>query len=237
MLALLPTVFSLFAVAAPPTITPAEAAQHVGHEVVVQGKVEQIVTALSLTTHINFGGRYPNQVFTGKIFKPSQGLFVGGVKMYEGKVAEVQGVVRMYKGKPEIEITRPSQLRLAGGAAAPAPGTPGQPGDAVASSITEPTFDARGADFAPWVVHFKTTVAQQWRIPEGPSRGQVDFEFVVERDGTMSSIRMLESSGTASLDRAAANALEHSRFLPLPETSPAQNVMMRVSFVYGGGAK
>jgi outer membrane biosynthesis protein TonB len=48
---------------------------------------------------------------------------------------------------------------------------------------------------------------------------------------------MLQSSGTASLDRAAANALEKSRFLPLPDAYPDKNVMMRVAFVYGGGTK
>jgi TonB family protein len=237
MLALLPTLFSLLAVAAPPTITPAEAAQHVGEEVVVRGKIEQIVTALTMTTHINFGGRYPDQVFTGKIFKASQGLFMG-VKSYEGKVAEVQGVVRMYKGKPEIMISQPSQLRLAGASAQPAPASLGQATVAPSSSIADPRFDPQGADFAAWVGHFKAAVADQWSIPAGAAPGsKVDFEFVVERDGSMSAIRMLQSSGTASLDRAAANALEKSRFLPLPDAYPDKNVMMRVAFIYGGGTK
>lgn len=115
MLALLPALLTfLVAVAppvAPPTITPAEAAQHAGKEVVVRGKAEQVVTAVTLTVHINFGGKFPNQVFTAKIFRASsQGVFAD-VESYEGQVIEVQGVVRMYKGKPEIEVREPSQLR------------------------------------------------------------------------------------------------------------------------------
>ena len=96
----------------PPVITPAEAVQHVGDEVVVQGTVSQIVLSVNLTTHINLGGRYPNHVFTATIFKAKQTLFTG-VKDYEGKVVQVQGLVHLYRGKPEIVLTEPTQIRLA----------------------------------------------------------------------------------------------------------------------------
>ena len=96
----------------PPTITPAEAAKHVGEVVVVQGTVSQIVLSVNLTTHINFGGRYPNHIFTATIFKAKQTLFTA-VKDYEGKVVQVQGLVHLYRGKPEIVLTEPTQIRLA----------------------------------------------------------------------------------------------------------------------------
>jgi hypothetical protein len=95
----------------PPVITPAEAAKHVGDLVVVEGKVDQIVLSVNLTTHINFGGRYPNHAFTATIFKAKQPLFTG-VKDYEGKVVQVRGVVHLYRGKPEIVLEEPTQLRL-----------------------------------------------------------------------------------------------------------------------------
>ena len=244
MLALPPAAFALFAVAAaPPTIPPQDAAKHVGQEVVVEGTIDQIATTVNLTTHINMGGRYPNHAFTATILKARQSLFTG-VKSYEGKLAQIQGVVRLYRGKPEIMLDDPAQLRLAGGvapAAAPPPAPTVQPGGPPASRIDELSFDGQGADFAAWVAHFKSVVDAQWRIPEaatvGASRGNAEFEFVVERDGSMSAIRMLKSSGTTSLDRAAANALANSRFLPLPEGYLQQNLMMRVTFVYGGGLK
>jgi hypothetical protein len=113
MIALLPAALSLYAVAAVPTITPAEAARHVGHEVVVQGTVSQIATTVNLTTHINFGGLYPNHVFTATIFKAKQSLFTGVRQRFEGKVAQVQGTVRLYRGKPEIVIDD-EVLQLAG---------------------------------------------------------------------------------------------------------------------------
>jgi protein TonB len=97
-------------------------------------------------------------------------------------------------------------------------------------------FDPQGADFTLWINRFKDEVYRNWTIPEaanlGAARGHVDFEFTVERDGTMSSLRMLKSSGTASLDRAAEFALRGSRLLPLPDDYGPPRVTMQVSFHY-----
>jgi len=233
MIALLHAAFSLYAVAAVPTITPAEAARHVGREVIVQGTVSQIATTVNLTTHINFGGLYPNHVFTATIFKARQSLFTGVRERFEGKVAQVQGTVRLYRGKPEIMIDEPGQLRLAQEGAP----SSASPGAAAGPEIEDPRFDPRGADFAEWVAAFKVTVGQQWRVVEDAAVGKVDVELVVERDGSMSAMRVVESSGSLSLDRAATSALGSSRFLPLPEAYPAETVMMRVSLVHGGDTK
>lgn len=239
MLALLPTVLSLFAVATPPAITPADAAKYVGKEVVVQGTVDQIALTVNLTTHINFGGRYPNHAFTATIFKAKQSLFTG-VRDYEGKAVIVQGVVRLYRGKPEIVLSEPSQIRLAE-SVPPPPAPPAARADEAPAQGIDLRFDARGADFTAWVAHFKSAVAQQWSqanaAVSGAASGKVDFDFVVEKDGSMSAFRMLKSSGAQSLDRAAANALSNSRCLPLPADYPAQSVMMQVTFVHDASRK
>ena len=239
MLALLPTVLSLFAVATPPAITPADAAKYVGKEVVVQGTIDQIALTVNLTTHINFGGRYPNHAFTATIFKAKQSLFTG-VRDYEGKAVIVQGVVRLYResrrsssaSRARSGWPRASRRhRLLAAARA---------GEAPAQGI-DLRFDARGADFTAWVAHFKSAVAQQWSqanaAVSGAASGKVDFDFVVEKDGSMSAFRMLKSSGAQSLDRAAANALSNSRCLPLPADYPAQSVMMQVTFVHDASRK
>jgi TonB family protein len=233
MIALLPAAFSLYGVAAVPTITPAEAARHVGREVIVQGTVSQVTTTVALTTHINFGGVYPNHVFTATILKARQSLFTGVRAKFEGKVAQVQGTVRLYRGKPEIMIDEPSQLRLVREAAPSSAG----PGVAAGPVIEDPRFDPRGADFADWVAAFKVTVGQQWSVVEDAAAGKVDVEFVVERDGSISALRVVESSGSVSLDRAAVSAVGSNRFLPLPEAYPSETVMMRVKLVHGGGTK
>ena len=66
-------------------------------------------------------------------------------------------------------------------------------------------------------------------------KGQVTFEFTTERDGTMSSLRMLRSSGTPALDRAAQNALSGSRFIPLPADYGPPRFTMQVTFFYNEG--
>jgi DNA/RNA endonuclease YhcR with UshA esterase domain len=95
----------------PPVIKPEQVAKYIGKEVVVQGKITQIALSVNLTTHINFGGLYPNHVFTVTIFKAKQTQFPG-VRDYDGKMVEVQGVPHLYKGKPEIVLEERSQIRL-----------------------------------------------------------------------------------------------------------------------------
>jgi DNA/RNA endonuclease YhcR with UshA esterase domain len=47
------------------------------------------------------------------IFKSKQRDFTG-VKGCEGKVAQVRGVVKLYRDKPEIILNEPGQLRSPG---------------------------------------------------------------------------------------------------------------------------
>jgi|SoiMethySBSTD1v2_1073268.scaffolds.fasta_scaffold00330_40 TonB family protein len=98
-------------------------------------------------------------------------------------------------------------------------------------------FDPQGADFTEWVQRFKNEVYRNWILPPsatlGIGGGEVDFEFVVDRNGRMTDVRMLESCGTGSLDRAARNALVASLLLPLPADFAPQTVTMKVGFVYG----
>jgi TonB family protein len=60
----------------------------------------------------------------------------------------------------------------------------------------------------------------------------VDIEFTVERDGSISKIQILKSSGTPALDRAAHNALTGSRFAPLPGDFAPARVTMQATFFY-----
>lgn len=101
-------------------------------------------------------------------------------------------------------------------------------------------FDPEGADFTVWINQFKNEVYRNWIVPQAAAlgfRGHVDIEFTVERDGTMTGIRMLKSSGTVSLDRAAENALRGSRLLPLPRDYGPPQVTMQVTFFYNEGPR
>jgi protein TonB len=97
-------------------------------------------------------------------------------------------------------------------------------------------FDPQGADFTLWVNRFKDEVYRNWIPPEAAAlgfRGHVDFEFTVERNGSVSALRILKSSGTPSLDKAAQFALSSSRLLPLPDDYGPPRLTINVTFYYG----
>lgn len=99
-------------------------------------------------------------------------------------------------------------------------------------------FDPEGADFTGWINHFKNEVYRNWIVPQPALmgfRGHVDIEFVVERDGRISSLRILKSTGTPALDRAAQNALLGSRLLPLPADFGPPRITMQGGFYYNEG--
>jgi TonB family protein len=99
-------------------------------------------------------------------------------------------------------------------------------------------FDPEGADFTVWLDRFKNEVYRNWLIPQAVLlgiRGHVDLEFTVERDGSVTGLRLLKSVGNPALDKAAANAILAGRFLQLPSDFGPPRVTMQVSFFYGEG--
>jgi hypothetical protein len=101
-----------------PTVTPAEAAAQEGKEVKVKGRVEGQKTSAKGVTYLNFGAKYPNHVFScvlrGKDFPSAPPSF-------EGKEVEVTGVIKMYEGKPSMDISSLEQIHVIEEAASTAP--------------------------------------------------------------------------------------------------------------------
>lgn len=99
-------------------------------------------------------------------------------------------------------------------------------------------FDPEGADFTAWINHFKGEVYRNWIVPQAAllgMQGQVDIAFTVERDGRLTDVVLLRSSGILALDRAAQNALVASRLLPLPHDFRPAQCRMQVRFYYNEG--
>jgi DNA/RNA endonuclease YhcR with UshA esterase domain len=59
---------------------------------------------------LNMGGKYPNQAFTAFIPSGSAGQFPNA-QQYEGRIISVSGKISLYKGKPEIIVTSPTQIK------------------------------------------------------------------------------------------------------------------------------
>jgi len=94
----------------PGTVTAADAAAHIGETVTVEGIVSEVHVS-ERATFIDLGGRYPNEEFTGVIFTSDAGAF-SDVDAYEGKTVDITGTVQLYRGRPEIILTSPSQIRI-----------------------------------------------------------------------------------------------------------------------------
>jgi len=92
-------------------IKPEEAQAHVGQTVTVEGAVSDVHHARSgRAIFIDLGGRYPNNVFTAVIFARDAEKFPN-VDALNGKTIDVTGPVQMRRGKPEIILTDPAQLK------------------------------------------------------------------------------------------------------------------------------
>lgn len=92
------------------TIPAAEAGNYVGQSVTVEGTVSG-VSRLGSVTFIDMGGCYPNSAFAGVIFADDMAAS-GDVSGLAGKTVDVTGVVKLYKGKPEIVIRSKDQIRV-----------------------------------------------------------------------------------------------------------------------------
>ncbi len=95
------------------TIGAAQAATCIGKQVTVTGIVAQVAIRPSLV-FLNFEKPYPNNPFTAIIRNGHTNEFEK-LPALKGKPVSVQGQVRAYNGKPEMELTSKSQLELLSG--------------------------------------------------------------------------------------------------------------------------
>ena len=89
--------------------TAAEAKQHIGENATVTDKVDGVHQSGKGNIFLNMGGKYPNQLFTAFIPAASAAQF-SGVQQYQGRTVAVFGKIALYRGKPEIIVTSPSQI-------------------------------------------------------------------------------------------------------------------------------
>ena len=96
-------------------LDPADAANHVGEEATVCGEVSGAKYSdhrERKPTFIDFGPPHPNQVFTALIWGEYRDKFDYVPESLLGKRICVSGTITEHKGKPEIKVTEPSQIRV-----------------------------------------------------------------------------------------------------------------------------
>ena len=97
-------------------------------------------------------------------------------------------------------------------------------------------FDPEGADFTAWINHWRSEVYRNWIVPQavlfGFGSGHVDFEFTVERDGSLGALRMLKSSACARWTVRPRTPCAAAACCPLPGDFRPARVTMQVTFIY-----
>lgn len=99
------------------TISPEQAAQAVGHQATVCGLAASVHFAArsrGQPTFINLGRAYPNQIFTIVIWGSDRGRFHPEPEAWQGKRICVTGLVKRYRGIPEVIVYGPDQIQSGG---------------------------------------------------------------------------------------------------------------------------
>lgn len=91
-------------------ISPVEAGDYNGKTVTVKGFVADVYKSEKVA-YLNFVEKYPNNPFTAVIFARQFEDFPD-IGKFRGKDVEVTGRVSFFKGKPQIIINNPSQLKI-----------------------------------------------------------------------------------------------------------------------------
>jgi hypothetical protein len=86
-----------------------EAAAHVGEIATVVGTVVQVTRAASGSVYLNFGAPYPRQTFAGAILAKYAAQFTD-LDRLKGRTIEIRGLIKLYRGQPEILLEEPGQL-------------------------------------------------------------------------------------------------------------------------------
>ena len=95
------------------SISPADAIQHVGEHTRVCGTVASAKFAASSRrqpTFLNLDEPYPHQVFTALVWGSDRSAFPYAPESLKGRRICVSGTIQLYKGKPEIVVSTPSQI-------------------------------------------------------------------------------------------------------------------------------
>ena len=97
--------------------------------------------------------------------------------------------------------------------------------------------DTQGVDFGPYLNLAMQRVRQNWYhlIPESAEmkKGKLAIEFAITKDGHLSTMKLVASSGDVALDRPAWGSITASNpFPPLPSEFSGQYLAVRFRFYY-----
>ncbi len=86
-----------------------QAAAHAGETAMVVGTVISVHRTKSGSIYLHFGADYPHQTFSGAILEPGS-VAIENLDGLVGKRVGIRGLIKLYKGQPEIVITSREQI-------------------------------------------------------------------------------------------------------------------------------
>ena len=92
------------------TYSPTDAANHIGENATVEGTASVYVSKGG-TIFIDMGGSGSSAPFHGVIFVDNSSV-LPNPSSYNGQTVDISGTIKEYRGKPEIIISKRSQVSL-----------------------------------------------------------------------------------------------------------------------------
>jgi hypothetical protein len=97
------------------SLTPEEAASHVGETATICGLVASttyLAEAPMAPTFIDIGKAYPNELFSAIILDNDRAKFAASANSLRGRSICVTGEIFLYQGAPKMMLRDPSQLSV-----------------------------------------------------------------------------------------------------------------------------
>ena len=88
-----------------------KASNYVGEYSCVRGKIDHVYTSRKGNNFLNFCASYKTCPFSAVIFSSDNYKF-SNIKSYSKKTVEISGLIKTYKGRAEIIINDPSQIKV-----------------------------------------------------------------------------------------------------------------------------
>lgn len=101
------------------------------------------------------------------------------------------------------------------------------------AGASQPSADSgnKDVDFGPYMATIQVKIKRNWHPPKGNESKRVVVQFKVYKDGTMKNLKIVRSSGLATADQRALDAVRTSTFPKLPEGAPS-DVDIEFTFDY-----
>ena len=96
------------------TLSPNQAKDYIGKKITICGQVSGSYYSYKTKgkpTFLDMGGKYPASTFTVLIWSNYLNKFKYDLKELDGKNICVTGFIKEYKGKPEVVVSDPNQIK------------------------------------------------------------------------------------------------------------------------------